>query len=260
MGGAILAGLLDSGATVDGIIVTNRSEERAAPLRSALVTSFAAATDPDANRRAVADARIVVIAVKPAIVPDVLREISTSLPPDALVVSVAAGVTIATMEALTTRPVFRAAPNTPSIVRRGVTGLAASTRASAADTAVIVALFETVGTVIEVAEEQMNALSSISASGPAYVYFLIERLTESAKSLGFDDAEAKLMVQQTFLGASEWLAASESTPAELRRQVRTPDGSTASALERLASADLTAMFDRATAAAIARAEEMGREA
>jgi len=258
MGGAILAGLVGSGATTDGITVTNRSEAKAAPLRSDAVTSLSHETTPDANRVAVGGARLVLVGVKPVMVPDLLREIGDALEPDALVVSIAAGVTIATMEALVPQAVFRSMPNTPSLVRRGVTGLAAGSRASAADVALVRALFETVGAVIEVPEEKMNALSTISGSGPAYVFFLIERLTEAARHLGFDEAQARLMVEQTFLGASELLAASDVGPEELRRRVTSPKGTTERAIAVMESAGLTAMFDAAAASAIARAEEMAR--
>lgn len=258
MGGAILSGLLESGATSDGITVTNRTEAKAVVLRSERVTSLSSEQDPDANRAALRGARIVLVAVKPAMVPDLLRELRDAFEPDALVVSVAAGVTIDTMEQLVPNPVFRSMPNTPSIVRRGVTGLAAGARASAGDTALVRALFETVGAVVEVPEDKMNALSTISGSGPAYVFFLIERLTEAARHLGFDEAQSRLMVEQTFLGASELLAASDVGPEELRRRVTSPKGTTERAIAEIAQADLTAVFDRATASAIARAEEMAR--
>lgn len=257
MGGAILSGLVQSGASADGIVVTNRTEAKAAPLRALPgVTSLSGEADPDANRAALAGARLVLVAVKPAMVPDLLRDLHDAFEPDALVVSVAAGVTIATMEELVPQAVFRAMPNTPSIVRRGVTGLAAGSRSSAEDAALVRELFETVGAVIEVPEEQMNALSTISGSGPAYVFFLIERLTEAARHLGFDDQQARLMVEQTFLGASELLASSDVGPEELRRRVTSPKGTTERAIAVMEQADLTAMFDAATASAIARAEEM----
>ncbi len=258
MGGAILSGLLESGVTTDGITVTNRSEAKAVALRSDLVTSLSGEADPDANTAAVAEAGIVLLGVKPAMIPDLLREIAGALHPAALVVSVAAGVTIDTMEQLVPNPVFRAMPNTPSMVRRGVTGLAAGSRATDSDAAVVRALFETVGAVVEVPEDQMNALSTISGSGPAYVFFLIERLTEAARNLGFDEGQARLMVEQTFLGASELLAASDVGPEELRRRVTSPKGTTERAIAEIAAADLTAVFDRATASAIARAEEMAQ--
>jgi pyrroline-5-carboxylate reductase len=258
MGGAILSGLVHSGATSDGITVTNRSEAKAAELRSDVVTSLSHETTPDANRAAVRGARLVLVGVKPAMVPDLLREIGDALEPDALVVSVAAGVTIVTMEALVPQAVFRTMPNTPSIVRRGVTGLAAGARAADDDTALVRALFETVGAVIEVPEDKMNALSTISGSGPAYVFFLIERLTEAARHLGFDEDQARLMVEQTFLGASELLASSDAGPEELRRRVTSPKGTTERAIGVMEQADLTSMFDAAAASAIARAEEMAR--
>ena len=259
MGGAILSGLVQSGASADGIVVTNRSEAKAAPLRSlAGVTSLSSETDPDANRAAVAGARLVLVAVKPAMVPDLLRELHDAFEPDALIVSVAAGVTLSTMEALVPQAVFRSMPNTPSIVRRGVTGLASGSRSSAEDTALVRELFETVGAVIEVPEEQMNALSTISGSGPAYVFFLIERLTEAARHLGFDEQQARLMVEQTFLGASLLLDQADVGPEELRRRVTSPKGTTERAIGVMGEADLTSMFDRAAASAIARAEEMAR--
>lgn len=259
MGGAILAGLVDSGAAGDGVVVTNRTEAKAEPLRSLPgVTSLSHETTPDANRVALDGARLVLVGVKPAMVPDLLREIADALEPEALIVSVAAGVTIQTMESIVPNPVFRTMPNTPSVVRRGVTGLAAGSRASAADTALVRALFETVGAVVEVPEQKMNALSTISGSGPAYVFFLIERLTEAARNLGFDEAQAKLMVEETFLGASLLLEQSDVGPEELRRRVTSPNGTTQRAIEVMEQADLTSMFDRAAASAIARAEEMAQ--
>jgi pyrroline-5-carboxylate reductase len=258
MGGAILSGLLESGASSEGITVTNRTEAKAGALRSDRVTSLSSEQDPDANRVALRDARIVLVAVKPAMVPDLLTELRDAFESDALVVSVAAGVTIDTMERLVPNAVFRAMPNTPSIVRRGVTGLAVGARASADDTALVRSLFETVGAVIEVPEAQMNALSTISGSGPAYVFFLIERLTETARHLGFDEGQARLMVEQTFLGASELLASSDVGPEVLRRRVTSPKGTTERAIAEIAAADLTAVFDRATASAIRRAQEMAR--
>jgi pyrroline-5-carboxylate reductase len=258
MGGAILSGLVESGARTDGITVTNRSEAKAAPLRSLPgVTSLSQETTPDANRVALGGARIVLVGVKPAMVADLLSEVRDALGPDALIVSVAAGVTTASMEALVPQTVFRTMPNTPSIVRRGVTGITSGSRAAAGDTALVRALFETVGAVLDVPEDQLNALSTISGSGPAYVFFLIERLTETARTLGFDEASARLMVEQTFLGASELLAASDVGPEELRRRVTSPNGTTERAIAVLDEADLTSLFDRATASALARARELG---
>jgi pyrroline-5-carboxylate reductase len=257
MGGAILTGLLAPTVTVDGgIRVTNRTEAKAAPLRSDAVESLATQTDPSANLTAVRDARIVVVGVKPAMVTDLLREIAPALAPEAVVVSVAAGVPIAAMEAVVQCAVMRAMPNTPSTVGLGVTGLSAGSRSTEEDIDVVTRLFGTVGDVLVVPEDKIDALGTISGSGPAYVFFLIERLTATARSLGFTDAEAAVMVQGTFRGASELLARAEVGPEELRRRVTSPDGTTERAVAVLAEARLSELFDRATAAALARSREL----
>ena len=257
MGGAILSGLLRPTVTVDGgIRVTNRTEVKAASLRSDAVTSLALEVDPAANRVAVAGARIVLVGVKPAMVPELLREIAPALDDDAIVVSVAAGVTTATMEDIVPNVVLRAMPNTPALIGRGVTGLSAGSRASAEHLAIARALFETVGEVLEIPEDRIDALSTISGSGPAYVFYLIEQLTRTAISLGFSAEEAATMVNGTFAGASELLVRSGEDPAELRRRVTSPKGTTERAIAELERADLASLFDRATAAALARAKEL----
>jgi pyrroline-5-carboxylate reductase len=257
MGGAILHGLLQPSVTVaGGIRVTNRSRASAATLTSTALTSFALEETPDANRRAVAGARLVLIGVKPAMVAGLLRDIAPSLEPDAIVVSVAAGVTIKTMEDLVPCTVLRAMPNIPALVGRAVTGLAAGSRSTQEERALAKTLFETVGTVLEVPEAKIDALSTISGSGPAYVFYLIEELTRSAIDLGFSAEEAAVMVNGTFLGAAELLVSSDVGPAELRRRVTSPKGTTERAIAVLESADLSSLFDRACAAALARAKEI----
>jgi pyrroline-5-carboxylate reductase len=258
MGGAILSGLLAPGVETAGIAVTNRTEAKAAALRQDGVVSLSLETDPHATATALAGAKIVLIGVKPAMVTDLLRGLRLSLEPDALVVSVAAGVTIATMEELVPNAVFRSMPNTPAVVGLGVTGVAAGSRGAASDIALVRTTFETVGAVIEVPESQIDALSTISGSGPAYVFYLIEQLTRAARNLGFDEAQSRLMVEQTFRGASELLASSDADPAELRRRVTSPHGTTERAIEVLESAGLSDLFDRAAAAALGRAAEIAR--
>jgi pyrroline-5-carboxylate reductase len=153
--------------------------------------------------------------------------------------------------------VLRSMPNTPSVVGRGVTGIAAGTRSTDDELELVTALFETVGSVLVLPESQINALSTISGSGPAYVYFLIEQLTRTAIDLGFTPEQASTMVDGTFIGAARLLESSTSTPTELRIQVTSPKGTTERAIAELERADLTGVFDRATAAALARAEELG---
>ena len=264
MARAIIAGLLQPGVVVDGgIRTTNRTAEKAAELAGLEnVTAYATETDVAANHAAVAGASLVVVAVKPAMVPDLLREIADSLEPGTIVVSVAAGVTVATFESLLPESVavVRSMPNTPAVVGRAVTGVSAGTRSSDADLALAVSLFETVGEVLVVPESQIDALSTISGSGPAYVFYLIEQLTATAVDKGFTLEQAAVMVQGTFRGASELLASSGEDPAELRRRVTSPKGTTERAIAVLEASDLKQVFDRATDAALARARELAEGA
>ena len=259
MGGAILQGLVRSGLATSGVTVTNRTRAKADQL-SGLdgVTSVALEERADANAEAAASARVVLVGVKPAMVPDLLRELAPHLEPGTVVVSLAAGVTIATFESLLGPgiPVLRSMPNTPAVVGAAVTGLAAGTTASAEDVAVVRALFETVGTVIEVPESQIDALSTISGSGPAYFFLVVEEFTQAAIGKGFRPEQARVMAEQTFIGAAALLAASDVDPAELRRRVTSPKGTTERAIAVLQEARLDEVFAEATDAALARAREL----
>lgn len=260
MGRAILSGLLRPTVSVDGDVqVTNRSRERAAEFADTDgVTAYATSDAADANTRAVAGARIVLVAVKPAMVSDLLDEIAPSLKPGTIIVSVAAGVSVAAFEARlpASVSVVRAMPNTPAIVGRAVTGLSAGTRSSEADVALVRSLFETVGEVVEVPENQLDALSTISGSGPAYVFYLVEQLTAAAIDKGFSAEQAAQLVNGTFLGATELLMQSGTSPHDLRVQVTSPHGTTEKAVEVLETGGIKDLFDRATDAALARAREI----
>jgi len=263
MGGAILQGLVRSGLAAGGVTVTNRTRAKASALADLDgVTSVALEDSPDGNRDAAAAADVLLIGVKPAMVADLLREISPALRPGTIVVSLAAGVTIATFEELlgSDVAVLRSMPNTPAVVGKAVTGLAAGSTASASDTAVVRALFETVGSVIEVPEPQIDALSTISGSGPAYFFLLVEEFTKTAVGKGFDLAEARVMAEQTFIGAAALLQASDVDPAELRRRVTSPKGTTERAIAVLQDARLDEVFAEATDAALARARELAEGA
>ncbi|GAA5088906.1 pyrroline-5-carboxylate reductase [Microbacterium yannicii] len=261
MGGAIARGLSRSGLATLGVTTTNRSRAKAAELDGLeAVTSLALEEHPTGNTDAAAAADIVLVGVKPAMVPDLLREIAPALRPGAIVVSLAAGVTIATFEERLGDgvAVLRSMPNTPALVGRGVTGLAAGSRADAAAVATARRLFETVGTVIEVPESQIDALSTISGSGPAYFFLLVEEFTKAAAGKGFSDAEARLMAEQTFIGAAALLEASGDDPAELRRRVTSPKGTTERAIAVFQEARLDDVFVAATDAALARARELAQ--
>jgi pyrroline-5-carboxylate reductase len=262
MGSAILSGLLKSGFNPDNVSVSTKSTASAERLADELgVLSFAMENGEDANQMAVAGADVVVIAVKPAYVIETLADVADSLDDDALVISVAAGITTKAMEK--TLPddvaVVRAMPNTPAIVGRAVTGIAAGSRAGKSAIETAVQLFQTVGTSIVLDEAKIDALSTISGSGPAYVFYLIEQLTLVAKKMGFSDAEATQLVNETFLGSAQLLIESGKSPQELRKQVTSPNGTTEKAITVMSAAKLEAMFTEATAAALARAKELAGE-
>lgn len=259
MGGAILHGLVASGLAEGGVTATNRSIAKAAELADLEgVTSVALEARPTGNTEAAASADIVLVGVKPAMVPDLLDEIAPHLRPGSVVVSLAAGVTLDTFARHlgTDVAVIRSMPNTPSLVGKGVTGLAAGASASADDVAIVRALFETVGAVVEVPESQIDALSTISGSGPAYVFLLAEQFTAAAERMGFDHDQARLLAEQTFIGAAALMAASDDEPAELRRRVTSPKGTTERAVAVLQDADLASTFTTAAEAALARAKEL----
>lgn len=257
MGGAIVRGLRQPDVVVDSLRVTTRSDASAADLRALGIDARATEHDLDANRWAVTDARLVLLGVKPAQITAVLAEVRPSLHPEALIVSVAAGITTEAMQAVVPNPIVRAMPNTPALIGRGVTGISAGSRATAAHLARADDVFRTVGTVIELPESQIDALSTISGSGPAYVFLLIEELTRAAESLGFEPDVAALLVQQTFSGATRLLEATNDDPAELRRRVTSPKGTTEQAIAVLLEARLDELFTRAASAALARARELG---
>lgn len=260
MGGAILEGLRAPDVRIDGpITVTTRSAASAAAFDGADdVRAIAGETEPDANRIAVRGARIVILAVKPWMIHDVLREIADDLEPGAILVSVAAGTTIASMEALVpaANPVVRAMPNTPSVIGKGVTGIAGGTAADAEVLATVSAVFETVGRVLAVDEDRINAVAAISGSGPAYLFLFVEEFVAAAKRLGFDDDAAKMLAEGTVAGAAALLEASGEDPAELRRRVTSPKGTTEQAVLVLQSGGWADLFDRALAANIRRSEEL----
>ncbi|WP_298873986.1 pyrroline-5-carboxylate reductase [uncultured Microbacterium sp.] len=259
MGGAILRGLVAAGLVDGGVTATNRSIAKAAELAELEgVTSVALEANPRGNVEAAAAADVVLVGVKPAMVPDLLDEIAPHLRPGTIVVSLAAGVTLATFARHLGDDVvtLRSMPNTPSLVGRGVTGLAAGASASPDDVAVVRALFETVGAVVEVPESQIDALSTISGSGPAYVFLLVEEFTAAAERMGFEHDQARLLAEQTFVGAATLMDSSDVDPAELRRRVTSPKGTTERAVAVLQGAHLADTFTEAAEAALARAKEL----
>ncbi|MEY4655574.1 MAG: hypothetical protein RL523_973 [Actinomycetota bacterium] len=262
MGTAILAGMLHHGYKPEQIKLTTRTVEKADGLaKKYKVTAYATEYQPNANSLATEGADLIIIAVKPLNVSKVLDEIAVVLNPNALVVSVAAGITIETMSkhVAKTNQVVRAMPNTPALVGKGVTGIAFGVSVSQEQRMQVEELFSAVGKTLVIEEDQIDALSTISGSGPAYVFFFIEEFIKAAKEHGFSEDQAYLMVTETFLGASLLLTKTQADPAQLRRQVTSPNGTTMKAIAILEEGNLEDLFVKATKAALARAKEIAQE-
>jgi len=262
MGSAILNGMIQSGTKGSDVRATTKTVANSEQLAIKYgVSAFATEQHPNANSLAVQGADIVIVAVKPGYVLEVLDEISSVIAKDALVISVAAGVQIKTMEEHLpdTVSVIRAMPNTPALIQKGVTGISTGSRVSAAELEIATELFEAVGKALVIPEDHIDALSTISGSGPAYVFYLMEEFIKTAVSQGFSQEAAYLMVSETFLGASELLVQTQGDPAELRRQVTSPNGTTMRAIAVMQDANLHDLFLKATSAALARAKEIAQE-
>ena len=258
MGGAILGGLIQTQDAFESIRVTCATAASARALAERGVEVRSLEDDAGANQWALDEADIIILGVKPHYLLGLLREVAPHAPESAVMVSIAAGITVEHMEQLWAGALIRTMPNTPSQVGKGVTGLSAGSRVTEDQLQAVTRVFETVGSVLQVDESSLNALSTFSGSGPAFVYFFIERFMEVAHEHGFTPEQATTMVQGTFAGAMELLEHSGKTPQELREAVTSPGGTTQAALEVYRAADLGAIIREASAAAIARAEEMAK--
>jgi pyrroline-5-carboxylate reductase len=253
MGEAILAGLLASGLAPSAVVATVRRAERAEELAARHgVTAIAGAEEPDANRLAVKGSDLVILGVKPVGIAQLCREIAADLPEGAVVISVAAAVSLAQLEAALPagQPVVRAMPNTPLKVRRGVVALSAGTTASDAQLALAHEVFAGSGVVLDVPEEQQDGISAISGSGPAYVFYLAEALGKAARGFGLDDDACRILARETVAGAGLMLSEPGADPAALRRAVSSPNGTTERAIatfEDQGLADIVAAGARAAA-------------
>jgi pyrroline-5-carboxylate reductase len=176
-------------------------------------------------------ARVMVLAVKPTSMPRILPALRPLVGPDTVVLSIAAGKTIASLTAvLGDVAVVRAMPNTPAQVGRGITAAVAHARATAGDRALVTTLLEAVGEVVWLEDEGMlDAVTAISGSGPAYAFYLAECLARAGEHLGLPLDLAARLAGATVIGAGELLHRSDLTPAELRKNVTSPGGTTAAA-------------------------------
>lgn len=204
-------------------------------------------------------ARVVIVAVKPQMMAAVLPGLRPLVGPGTVVVSIAAGKTIASFEsAFGEVAVVRAMPNTPAQVGRGITAAVANARATSEDKALVTALLEAVGEVAWLDDEALiDAVTAISGSGPAYVFHFVECLAEAAEKLGLPAELSARFARATVEGAGELLHRSDLSPAELRKNVTSPAGTTAAALAVLQAEDgLAPLIFKAAAAAKKRSEEL----
>lgn len=250
MGDALLGGLLSSGwATPDELAVVE-----ALPARR---DELAAARPGVAVLAELATAEAVVVAVKP---PDVAGAVRAAVGAGAArVLSIAAGVTIAQLEAAAggSVPVVRAMPNTPSLVGVGAAAIAGGTHATDDDLAWAESVLGAVGIVVRVAEAQLDAVTGLSGSGPAYVFLVVEALVEAGVLVGLPRPTATALVQQTLLGAATLLAEGDEGPEALRAAVTSPGGTTAAGLRALEAAGVRSAFVDAVVAAAERSRALG---
>ncbi len=255
MARSLIGGLVARGTPATDIHVV----DPIAATREALASDFGVQVHADAGP-AVAASQCWVLAVKPQL----MREVCQSLAPAAqqqrpLVLSIAAGITAAQLDRwLGGRlPIVRTMPNTPALLGAGVTGLFATPQVDADGRARADALMSSAGETVWIDNEDlMDAVTAVSGSGPAYVFLLAEAMEAAAKAEGLADDAARTLVVQTLLGAARMLAESEVEPAELRRRVTSPNGTTHAAIQSFQQDGLEAMVARAVHAARVRGHEL----
>jgi len=208
-------------------------------------------------------ADILVLAIKPQSFARAVDDLKAWVSPQTLVVSIMAGVTIARISsALGCEKVARAMPNTPGAIGMGVTAFALSPACSDAESLATGHLLEPLGLVIgPLKEEQMDAVTAVSGSGPAYVFLLVEALAAAGRSAGLGEATANALARETIVGAGALLGNSPESPADLRKAVTSPGGTTAAALDVLMSGGgMPDLMRKAVDAAVRRGQELSREA
>jgi pyrroline-5-carboxylate reductase len=255
MGEALVSGLLGAGWDPADLSLCVRRMERADEL--AHQTGSVVGMDPV---QAIKGRDVIVVAVKPRDVPDLLKVMAGEVDAGQIVISLAAGVTLQTYEAqLGPVPVVRAMPNTPALVREGVTGIAPGSHAGPAHLDVAREILGAVGTVRVMEESLLDAVTAVSGTGPAYVFLLAEALTEAAMREGLPRDVAEGFVHQTIRGAGHLLTNTDKSPAELRYEVTSPGGTTAAAMHILEERGFRAVVEDAVRAAAVRARELGSD-
>lgn len=255
MAGALIKGLLHAKACEPGeIFAVDVRPERL----SELASRHGVRTGKDlAEASAWAD--VVVLATKPQVFDRVLPVVAKSIRPDALVVSIAAGVPIESIEARLpagTR-VVRTMPNTPALVDAGATAVAAGSHASEADLELVKRVFDSVGLTVILEESLLDAVTGLSGSGPAYIFLIIEALSDAGVKVGLHRDSAQLLAAQTVLGAAKLLIETGEHPGRLKDMVTSPGGTAIAGLHTLEAGGLRTTLINAVESATARSQELG---
>ena len=255
MGGAILSGLRASAARPWDVTLVDAAPGRAARLAAELGVSHA-----ESVAEAAGSADVVLLATKPKDVAAVLGQLA-AIGAQTLVVSIAAGLSTAFYEARLPAgvAVVRVMPNTPATIGRGISAISAGSHAGESHLELVEELLAATGVVVRVAEKDQDAVTAISGSGPAYVFYVIDALAEAGVLMGLTRELALELATQTVLGAAALASETGEHPAVLRERVSSPGGTTVAALHRLDAAGVRAAFVDAAQAAARRAGELGRE-
>ena len=213
------------------------------------------------NAQAVANADVIVIAVKPQAMKAVCQDLRPHLKPHQLLVSIAAGITCTSLlNWLGEQPLVRCMPNTPALLGKGVSGLYATAAVTSEQRQQADELLSAVGLVVWVDQEaQIDAVTAVSGSGPAYFFLLIEAMTDAGVKLGLPREVAEQLAQQTALGAAHMAVGSDVDAAELRRRVTSPAGTTEAAIKSFQASGFEAMVEKALSAAAHRSAEMAEQ-
>jgi pyrroline-5-carboxylate reductase len=255
MGEAMLAAVLEDGlAKPEAIWVSDVSTAR----RKALVQQYGVAAMAS-NREAIADKEIVVLAVKPQILPGVVAELNGQLKTGQVVLSIIAGAKIETLsKGLNHAAVARAMPNTPAQIGEGMTVWTATPKVTEEQRGLVGAILGAMGVEIYVNDEKyLDMATAVSGSGPAYFFLMAESLIEAAVDIGLPRDMARRLAGQTMLGSGRLIQQSGEEPAQLRRKVTSPGGTTARALEQFEKGQFAELVRRAVKAAYDKARELG---
>lgn len=258
MAEALIKGLLAAGVAKAQVIASDHTAERVAHVRQ--IYGIAVSDD---NRQVVSAADIVVLAVKPQIMPKVLEEIAGAVTAEKLVVSIAAGVPIESIEAYLHQRarVVRVMPNTPALVQAGATALVAGAHATEADLATAKAIFDSVGTTVVLDDEGlMDAITGLSGSGPAYIFVIIDALADAGVRVGLSRDVSLALAAQTVLGAAKMLIETGEHPGALKDKVTSPGGTAIAGLHTLEQGGLRTTLINAVEAATKRSRELGEQA